>query len=94
MKGNKKSTSFCSFCGKGDREVCHLIQADHLILTCDVHIILGAGNKDVHLPGEPISGNATIPIHICNECVKICNVILKQQKKGEAVTTTPPNHKE
>ena len=31
---------------------------------------------------------------ICNECVKICNVLLKQQKKGEAATTTPPNHKE
>ena len=49
-RGKKRNEGFCTFCGKSDEQVRHLIRG----------------------PGE---------ICICDECVEICNQILRVEKK-------------
>lgn len=88
-KTRTKSTLHCSFCGKGDLEVEHLIRAETTLVPCEVSVVI---TKTEVISG--IVGTGRMMPCICDECVAICVEVIADNKKSGAAPTTPPNHKE
>ena len=75
----KRSTLFCSFCGRGDEDVTHMIVGGAIKTPCTIKTGTGGGNI-----GFTAEGFAEFTPNICNECADLCVQILAEQTQEGA----------